>query len=141
MHVLEHLPDPVKFLQELRQRYLYPQGGLLLEVPNLYVHESFEVAHLSAFSVHTLAQTVHKAGFRREALWTHGLPRSRIFPLYITLLARPAVGALTDGSPHREPGMRIKRYTGMFFRRSFERLFPGLAWLPFPEYKADHSQG
>jgi 2-polyprenyl-3-methyl-5-hydroxy-6-metoxy-1,4-benzoquinol methylase len=57
IHVLEHLPDPVGSLAGLRERWLTADGAILLEVPNLFVHNSYEIAHLHAFSQHTLAET------------------------------------------------------------------------------------
>ena len=89
IHVLEHLPNPVLYLVQLRQELLKPNGWLLLEVPNLYAHDCFEVAHLASFSAHTLVQTLKQAGFEIVALRQHGAPRSRLLPLYITVLARP----------------------------------------------------
>ena len=49
MHVLEHLHHPVSVLRELRERLLSPNGYLILEVPNLYGHFSFELAHILGF--------------------------------------------------------------------------------------------
>jgi 2-polyprenyl-3-methyl-5-hydroxy-6-metoxy-1,4-benzoquinol methylase len=63
-HVLEHLPDPVGYLVHLRETLLDTRGWLLLEVPNLYAHDSFEVAHLVSYSCHTLFQTLKKSRFR-----------------------------------------------------------------------------
>jgi len=81
MHVLEHIPDPVKYLAQIRENYLKPAGWLLLEAPNLYAHDSFETAHLFSFSAHTLVQTVSKAGFNILAIRKHGLPRSQNYPI------------------------------------------------------------
>ncbi len=130
-HVLEHLPQPVEYLDNLRQEMVAPGGWLLLEVPNLYAHDSFEVAHLVAFSPHTLRQTVQKAGFEIVALKQHGLPHSGRIPLYLALLARPA--ARPDSSSYTvipEGGVRRKRQLGLLRRRILMRLFPRQAWLP-----------
>jgi 2-polyprenyl-3-methyl-5-hydroxy-6-metoxy-1,4-benzoquinol methylase len=128
-HVLEHLPDPVAYLRELRESYLDAGGWLLLEVPNLYAHDSFEVAHLTAFSAHTLQQVVRRAGFQVAALIKHGLPRSHLLPLYLTLLARPS---RSPDPPALRPEHYVaaKRRLGMFRRRLLTRLFPKLAWVP-----------
>jgi len=128
-HVLEHLPYPVDYLVNLRQNLLRPAGWLLVEVPNLYAHDSFEVAHLVSYSIHTLRQVLGKAGFEIVALEQHGRPRSRLLPLYVTALARPAEGPaptqiLSDG------GVRFKRSWGMARRWLLERLLPRQAWLP-----------
>jgi len=128
-HVLEHLPDPVASLSNLRENWLVPQGYLLIEVPNLYAHDCFEVAHLVSFSPHTLRQTLSKAGYQVIAFKVHGLPRSRLLPLYLTVLASPR----PEGAPEAlqpERGVSFKRRWGIWRRKVLERLFPRLAWLP-----------
>lgn len=131
-HVLEHLPDPVATLVRLRHDFLAPGGWLLVEVPNLYAHTAFEIAHLSAFSPHTLRETVRKAGFSTRGLHSHGQPRSVILPLYLTLLAQPAESPVGEFPPRPERGVRLKRSWGMLRRRILGRVLPQLAWLPLP---------
>ena len=127
-HVLEHLPDPVGYLSHLRDFLLTPDGWLLIEVPNLYAHDSFEVAHLYAFSPHTLTETLHRGGFEVVKFEKHGLPNSALFPLYLTVLCRPLVQPET--TPVRpEKGVAFKRRIGMLRRRVEQRLRPGKAWL------------
>jgi len=129
-HVLEHLPDPVGYLKRVREKWLTNDGSLLVEVPNLYAHDCFEVAHMSAFSEHSLRRVLEKSGFAVLALRKHGIPRSEILPLYITALAAPVDGNTVD-IPFRviaERGVRIKRRVGMARRRVVERLFPTRAW-------------
>lgn len=138
IHVLEHLPEPVQALSNLRERWLAPAGALLLEVPNLYVHTSYEIAHLHAFSQHTLLETLRLAGYRVAALRVHGQPRSNVLGLYITVLARPST-APADGAVRPESNVRRKRQLGMAKRRLLERLLPGQAWLPFPTLPADEA--
>ena len=105
IHVLEHLPDPVGSLVDIRQKRLDRSGWLLLEVPNLYAHDSFEIAHLVSFSRMSLTQTVQQAGFELVAVFSHGQPRSNLLRLYITLLARPAQdGAAKPPISPREAG-------------------------------------
>jgi SAM-dependent methyltransferase len=82
VHVLEHLPNPVDYLSTLRERWLSSGGHLLVEVPNLYAHESFEVAHLVSYSPHTLIQTLQQAGYEVTALEQHA-DRARKFTPYI----------------------------------------------------------
>jgi 2-polyprenyl-3-methyl-5-hydroxy-6-metoxy-1,4-benzoquinol methylase len=130
-HVLEHLPDPVRYLADLRESLLERDGWLLVEVPNLYAHDSFEVAHLVSFSAHTLQQTLGKAGFEIVALEAHGRPRSRLLPLYLTALARPAK-ATSPSQVQPESRVRLKRWWGMTRRWLLSRVFPRQAWLPFP---------
>ncbi len=132
IHVLEHLPDPAGYLVQLRETYLSDSANLLLEVPNLYAHDCFEIAHLVSFSAHMLSQVVLRAGYEILAIRKHGWPRSRLLPLYITMLTRPA---LID-SPHRTVHLRPERYValkrrlGMLRRRALQKIVPHQAWLP-----------
>jgi 2-polyprenyl-3-methyl-5-hydroxy-6-metoxy-1,4-benzoquinol methylase len=133
-HVLEHLPNPVEYLAHLRKTLMAPNGLLLIEVPNLYAHNSFEVAHMAAFSAHTLEEALHKAGFAVELLVQHGQPRSVVLPLYLTLLARPqkTPGNPEDYTVRPERRVILKRQLGFARRRLLQRLFPALAWVPTP---------
>ncbi len=128
IHVLEHVPDPVGFLQDLRTNYLIKDGTILIEVPNLYAHDSFEVAHMTSFSRHTLMEVVKLARFDTEYLEMHGRPRSNLIPLYISLLAIPDKKAQSQLEIER--WIRLKRSAGFAQRRVLERLFPRQAWLP-----------
>ena len=127
-HVLEHLPEPVEYLSALRAGLLEPAGHLLVEVPNLYAHDSFEIAHLVSYSAHTLQQTLQQAGYQVITLQAHGRPRSELLPLYLTALARPTTAALASLIP--EQGVPRKRRWGMMRRSLLERIFPRKAWLP-----------
>jgi hypothetical protein len=127
MHVLEHLPNPVDYLRHLRENLLEQDGWLLVEVPNLYAHDCFEVAHLISFSAHSLSQVIQKAGFRPIHLCSHGQPRSQLIPLYLTLLAQPNSNLVYSFKPDRY--VRIKRQVGFLQRRLVERFLPQRAWL------------
>jgi 2-polyprenyl-3-methyl-5-hydroxy-6-metoxy-1,4-benzoquinol methylase len=132
IHVLEHMPDPVGYLSRLRQEFLAQNGWLLLEVPNLYAHDCFEIAHMISFSQHTLEQTLLQAGYQIIRIKAHGEPRSGIIPLYLTTLAKPATGS-PERSPTPETGVQRKRQFGMIRRRALSRLFPAKAWKPMPK--------
>jgi SAM-dependent methyltransferase len=129
LHVLEHLPDPVGYLVHLRETQMDEAGWLLLEVPNLYAHDSFEVAHLISYSRRTLIQTLEKAGFEIIKLEQHGRPRSKLLQLYLIVLARPLPEVLQTRDLLPEKHVMFKRRAGMFRRRLLERLFPKQAWL------------
>jgi SAM-dependent methyltransferase len=137
-HVLEHIPNPVQYLASLRQNWLTEEGSLLVEVPNLYCHDSFEVAHLVAYSPHSLMQTLQQAGFGIVVLVQHGWPRSSILPLYLTVLARPDLRS-TIGKVNAERWVAAKRRYGLLHRRLLTRLAPGRAWLPV-EIQASSNQ-
>ena len=128
MHVLEHIPEPVGYLQNLRVILLASAGWLLIEVPNLYAHDSFEVAHPISFSSHTLVQTLQQAGYQSVKLKLHGLPRSRLIPLYITVLAHPAPADSEPPLIRKELGVKLKRKLGLSQRRLLERFLSRYAW-------------
>jgi len=131
-HVLERYPDPLAYLIGLREQYLTPDGSLLLEVPNLYMHDSFEVAHLSSFSAHSLQRMVAKAGFNVMVMEKHGRPRSRILPYYLTVLCCPSTKKM-KASQRPERAVRFKRRMGLLYRRIMSHLFPAQAWNSFVE--------
>jgi 2-polyprenyl-3-methyl-5-hydroxy-6-metoxy-1,4-benzoquinol methylase len=127
-HVLEHLPDPVDYLVHLREFLLTPDGWLLLEVPNLYAHDSFEVAHLYAFSPHTLQEVLCRGGFKIAKFEKHGRPNSAVLPLYLTVLCRPSLKPyLVRVRPER--WVATKRRMVMLKRHILGRLMPARAWL------------
>jgi SAM-dependent methyltransferase len=125
-HVLEHLTNPVGYLTSLRERFLTRDGFLLIEVPNLFCHDSFEIAHMISFSKHTLDQTIQKSGFKIIKFEAHGRPRSDLLPLYLTLLARPGRSTRVVQPENR---VTRKRQIGMLRRRIVQKLFPKRAWI------------
>jgi trans-aconitate methyltransferase len=134
IHVLEHIPDPVEYLRQLRLNILTEPGKVLVEVPNIYAHDSFEVAHLTSFSRHSLVEVLKEAGFETIFLEPHGRPRSNMIPLYISLLATPEVTEQEKSQVEKERWIRLKRRAGLAHRKVIEKLFPRQAWLP--EYRS-----
>ncbi len=133
IHVLEHLPNPIAYLRRLRETWMSEHGWLLLEVPNLFGHMSFELSHLVAFSRDSLLRALWMAGFSSEAVLIHGRPRSRFLKLYIGVLARPG-----DRAPRSFPAAvdvrkaRRRRRSANRIRRWSTRLVPWLVWRPLP---------
>ena len=134
-HVVEHLPDPVKYLQEVREEWLTPEGTLLVEVPNLYGHRSVEIPHLFCFSAGTLKYAFAQAGYEVIRMESHGSPRSKLIPLYLTAIAKPAGKLQAAKSSPR--AVRFKRRSGMAWNRFASRIAPGLAWLPLPSLEGE----
>lgn len=126
-HVLEHLADPITYLARLRNVVLAPNGYLLLEVPNLYGHTSFEIAHNFSFSAHTLRQLLYQSGYRIIKMETHGRPRSDLIPLYITALVQ-AAPHYADKTVEGEHNVVLKRWLAMLRRRVLLRFFRRRAW-------------
>ncbi|HEX9595925.1 MAG TPA: class I SAM-dependent methyltransferase [Anaerolineales bacterium] len=128
IHVLEHLHQPLEYLQGLRRDYLAQDGHLLIEVPNLFGHRSVEFSHLYLFFERTLRQTLQAAGFETLQTWIHGRPRSRTLGLYLALLARPRP-PVAESNPHwRAWDVRMRRRLGMLRMKFFTRLLPGWTW-------------
>lgn len=130
MHVLEHLNDPLDTLIRLREKLLTPQGHLLIEVPNFYAHDSFELAHLTCFTKHSLIQTLKLAGYNIYAVKVHGYPRSKVLNLYLTILATPMHKGDTQYSIKPDRLVKFKRKLGLLYRKMIQKVFPKQAWLP-----------
>ena len=134
-HVVEHLLDPVGYLQAVREKWLTADGTLLVEVPNLYGHPSVEIPHLFCFSSGTLSYALERAGFEVTRMARHGSPRSKLIPLYLTAIARPA-GNVRARKPSPQV-VRFKRRIGMTWNRAASRVAPGWAWLPLPPLEGE----
>ena len=133
-HVLEHLPDPIGSLTSIGQRWLARDGYLLVEVPNLLGHQALEYAHLTAFTKGSLHALLGQAGFKKIFLRTHGMPRSKLIPLYLTALARWQGAPVAPNKIRSSPrGVRLRRRLGLLWRGIVTRWMPWWAWLPLPE--------
>jgi 2-polyprenyl-3-methyl-5-hydroxy-6-metoxy-1,4-benzoquinol methylase len=130
MHVLEHLKNPLEELIKIREILLGEKGILLLEVPNFYAHDGYELAHLTCYTPHLLREMVNLAGFRIIKENQHGYPRSKVLNLYINILATPQNEVKTSRKLRPEKSIKIKRNFCMFYRKIIQKLFPKLAWLP-----------
>lgn len=131
-HVLEHLPDPVGMLRQIREELLSDDGLLLLEVPNFYAHDSYELAHLACYTPHTLKEVLRQAGYEVVHFDRHGVPRSDLLNLYLTVLARP-LAQPENVAVRPERFVKAKRDLAMLYRRVVQKFFPQKAWLPLPE--------
>ena len=132
MHVLEHLLDPIGTLTKIRKRLMSQAGTLLVEVPNFYSHDCFELAHLTCYTPHTLQEMLKASGFKLITMHRHGYPRSKWFNLYLTCLAQPVPGQIPSTPVHPDKYVDLKRNIGLLYRRIVQRLFPQKAWLPLP---------
>ena len=75
-HVLEHIPNPVEYLSMIKTDLLCSNGFLLLEVPNLLGHSSYEVSHLTCFYEKTIRDVLWLSGYKVVHLKKHGIPRA-----------------------------------------------------------------
>ena len=133
IHVLEHLVHPVETLGTIRKELLADDGCLLLEVPNFYAHDSYELAHLVCYTPHTLGQVVQQAGYRVLQVKAHGVPRSSLLNLYLTVLAVPLPQGQTPPALKPDRHVHQKRQLGFIYRRIAQKIAPHQAWLPLPD--------
>jgi len=133
IHVLEHLPNPVDVLELIRKELLQDDGVLLLEVPNFYAHESYELAHLACYTPHTLQGVLRQAGYHVFFFHRHGLPRSSVLNLYLTLCAQALPDDVAVPPVKRDHLVMLKRRGGLLYRKVVEKLLPKQAWLPFAD--------
>jgi SAM-dependent methyltransferase len=76
VHVLEHVPNPVGFLHELRSK-LDKQSRLVIEVPN-YLRNPFDLLiadHSTHFTADSLSSVVRAAGFHVEFVTSEWIPK------------------------------------------------------------------
>ena len=133
MHVLEHLEDPLGTLKEIRTHLLEDRGFLLVEVPNFYAHDSYELAHLSCFTEHTLSEMLKQAGYKIMHMRKHGYPRSETLDLYLTVLARPENEPEENVAIIPERFVALKRSLSTLKRHLLTRIMLGKTWLPLEE--------
>jgi trans-aconitate methyltransferase len=131
-HVLEHLKNPVKVLKTIKTDLLDQGGLLLIEVPNFYAHDSYELAHLACYTPHTLRQVLEQSGFDVILMEKHGIPRSKLLNLYLTVLATTSSDKLPQSQIRKDAFVVIRRKLSMLYRRFLQKLFPHKAWLPIP---------
>lgn len=96
LHTLEHLTDPVAFLEHVRTQVLAPDGYLYVEVPNLYGFPLNDPLHLFSYSQDSLRRLFARAGFETIETATSGFPPRPDFLCqndseYLIGLARPAL--------------------------------------------------
>jgi len=133
MHVLEHLEDPLGTLREIRTHLLDNHGFLLVEVPNFYAHDSYELAHLSCFTEHSLSEMLKQAGYKIMHTRKHGYPRSETLELYLAVLACPETDTDETLAIIPERNVALKRTLGTLKRNLLSKLTPGKTWLPLED--------
>lgn len=83
-------------LRQIREDLLAPQGWLLLEVPNFYAHNSYELPTSAASRRIACKKHLPKPVDEVICLRQHGYPRSELFKLYLNVLARPSTNPPAD---------------------------------------------
>lgn len=95
IHSLEHLRDPLAFLEHLKADILREDGFLYIEVPNLYGMALCDPTHFFTYSQQSLRHLLGRAGFEVIHMAVHGFPVVAEFVAHnneqnIVCLARPA---------------------------------------------------
>ena len=122
-HVLEHIYDPLEYLRRLRREVVGEAGYLLLEVPNVFGHDSFENAHAFAFSPSVLRRLLEAGAFSVERLIAHARPTSAPRrPVYLTALARPGRERGYRRRPLPSAVFHVRRAWGLSDRSSRRTL-------------------
>lgn len=121
-HVLEHMPDPVHALADIRRKWLSSDGHIVVEVPNLFWHPAFELAHTTSFSLSTLLKAMARAGFELSASRIHGKPYSRLLPLFVLAIGQPGSGRRERRSGVWVPAVKLRRRLGRLITRSARAL-------------------
>ena len=114
-HVLEHLPDPMELLQQLRESIAVKGDAVVLfEVPNgLFTLERLGIwdiihEHVSYFTPCSLVRAFHEAGFTVCCL------ESAFDDQYLWLEARIDGGASPFGPPRRPPDALYSSFGARF---------------------------
>jgi hypothetical protein len=117
-HVLEHVQQPIEFLQEVH-RLLAPDGMLHLVVPNVACWEarfsgwtSFEPYHLIYFNPRTLARAVTAGGFAFERIETQDSFSGWLLAVLRTVLGVNRVEGAVTRSVSRPAGRGRNRGPG-----------------------------
>ena len=98
-HVLEHVPDPVKTLSDLKE-YLAPGGQMFIDVPDASAYDDINdlhLAHLHHFTCTTLKRITRAAGLDSVHLERHQPPRHP--PSIRTIVAIGAQGSIDLSGP------------------------------------------
>jgi SAM-dependent methyltransferase len=120
IHCLEHMVEPIQFLQQVREK-LHPGGFVLIEMPD-YNRNPFDLIiadHCTHFDVHSIQHLLEQCGFEPIIVSTDFVPKE------ITVLAR-------------ENDKRGKTTLITAAKDSQRRLVEAIAWLKENVARATH---
>ncbi len=104
IHSLEHLREPLRFLEHLKTDILRKDGYLYIEIPNLYGMALCDPTHFFTYSEQSLRHLLERGGFEVIDIAVQGFPVVPEFVAHndeqnIVCLARPAkTSGLKDSS-------------------------------------------
>jgi 2-polyprenyl-3-methyl-5-hydroxy-6-metoxy-1,4-benzoquinol methylase len=114
--VLEHVDDPVSFLQSLRN-YLKPGGRLIVTVPggpmSAFDHH---IGHRRHFEAESITHVMKTAGFSVDAIQLAGFPFFNLYRLTVILRGKKLIDDAKAGPAYGRPNalallaMRVFRF-------------------------------
>lgn len=127
-HVLEHLTDPVNFLDGVRTR-LADAGSVLCEVPNeIPRHAKFDEPHLLFFNRRSLSHLFERSGFDVVCLESAGRKARRSWLSAGSYLrAAGQKGLLPDGLVKWDPFFTNRGFRRMYLRCVVRTASSGVA--------------
>jgi len=101
--VVEHVDDPVGFLQSVRT-YLKPGGRLILTVPGGPM-SAFDrhIGHRQHFDKHSIAAVLKSGGFLIERVQLAGFPFFNLYRLTVILRGKKLIDDAGAGTGHGHP--------------------------------------
>jgi SAM-dependent methyltransferase len=128
--VIEHLDEPVAFLQSLRA-YLAEEAVLILTVPGGPM-SAFDrhIGHRRHYSDSLIRQTLAQAGYSIEKVWLAGFPFFNLYRLLIIARGRQLVADVQQSRKNGAVSSKLACFFMSAFQLAFKfnlRAFP-LGW-------------
>ncbi len=117
-HVMENVVDLNKVFKAI-DRWLAPDGVVLMETPNSTVQNSTHIYHPYCFSQDSLRRLYGGNGFEIVSLRASGRPSSTLLPRYLTLVARRGTGG--KQTSRSGPNSGFDRRLGHGWRQAIKR--------------------
>ncbi len=117
-HVMENVVDLNKVFTAI-DRWLTPNGVVLMETPNSTVQNSTHIYHPYCFSQDSLRRLFEGHGFEIVSLRASGRPSSALIPRYLTLVAKR--GASEKQLTTTGPNGGFDRRLGHGWRQAVQR--------------------
>jgi len=135
-HVLEHLPQPLRLLGELRTA-MAPGGLLYVDVPDSLEYTTvgdLHIAHIVHFTEATLARLLQRGGFEPVSIERHAPPHHPRSIRVVARLATQALGepSLTDPKSEEPAWNRMEMVARTAWRWTVRRRLNSMAMLKAP---------
>ncbi|MDP6691504.1 MAG: class I SAM-dependent methyltransferase [Alphaproteobacteria bacterium] len=134
-HVMENVVDLNRVFAAI-DRWLAPNGVVLMETPNSTVQNSTHIYHPYCFSQDSLRQLFGGHGFEIVSLRASGRPSSALIPRYLTLVAkrRAAEKQPAANGPHSGLDRRFGHGWRQTVKRTplkfVDRILTGILYAP-----------